>query len=161
MVYSVRINHAQLQVQTMAGGTRYMRRVLDTIHDVAVRGARGGPYSTGRLAASIYKDGPIVLGYHATGEVGSHLSYASIVERGARIHDIFPKASSHVYRFGSRRKPQLKFVWNGRVVFTPHVPMSWTSVGRSHPGQPGKHFLLKAAIRASVRYRMQLRIYDF
>lgn len=161
MPYSVRINHAQLQLQTMAGVGRHMNRVLDAVHDVAVRGARGGPYSKGTLAASIYKDGPIITGYHANGEVGSPLDYAGIVERGARIHDIFPRASSHVYRFGSRRKPQLKFVWNGRIVFTPHVPMSWSSVGRSHPGQPGKHFLLKAMVRASVRFQMQLRIYDF
>lgn len=161
MAYSVRINHAQLNVQTMAGVARHMRRVLDTVHDVAVRGARGGPYSKGTLAASIYKDGPVLTGYYGHGEVGSPLDYAIIVEKGARIHDIFPKASSHVYRFGDRKKPQLKFVWNGRIVYAPHIPMAWSSVGRSHPGQAGKHFLLKAMIRASVRYQMQLRIYDF
>lgn len=161
MTYVVHINHAKLQVITMAGASRYVAKVLDTIHDVAVRGARGGPYSKGTLAASIYKEGPQVIGYLARGEVGSRLSYADIVERGARPHNIFPRGSSHMFRFGDRKRPQLKFVWKGRIVFTPHVPMSPGRIGLSHPGQTGKHFLLKAAVQASVRYRLQLRIYDF
>lgn len=160
MVYRVRVHHAALRIQSTAMAARHLNRVIDFVHDSAVKGAAGGPYSTGRLASSIYRHGPIPIGDTVRGEVGSKLSYAVIVERGARVHSIFPKGAPRTYRFGDRRRPQLKFVWRGRVVYTPHVPMSVSTIGRSHPGSPGKHFLLRALMRASARYRMQLRVVD-
>lgn len=160
MAYVVRMHDAKLRIQSNAMAARYLRRVIDDIHDKAVRGATGGPYSTGRLAASIYKQGPTILGFRVTGEVGSNAPHAAIVERGARIHSIFPKTAPRVWRFGDKRRPQLKFEWRGKVVYTPHVPMSPTTIGRSHPGQTGKHFLLKAMTRAAIRYRLKIRVYE-
>jgi hypothetical protein len=46
----------------------------------------------------------------------------------------------------------LSFIWRGRRVFTPHVPMAPYTIGKSHPGQRGKRFLRKAMILASQRY---------
>ena len=158
MAYRVQVHHARARIQGNLMAARYLRRVIDDVHDHATRGAFGGPYSTGQLAASIYKKGPTTLGFTVIGEVGSNLSYAATVERGARIHFIFPKTAPHVFRFGDRNRPQLKFTWRGRVVYTPHVPMAPSTIGHSHPGQTGKHFLLKALARAAVRYRLKLRV---
>lgn len=160
MAYVARINGAQVRIKSIAYGMRFTRRVLDSIHDIATRGARGGPYSTGKLAASIYKEGPVAVGLDIVGSVGSNLPYATIVERGARVHSIFPKNAPQHYRFGDRKRPQLRFIWRGRLVFAPHIPMSPKTIGRSHPGQSGKHFMLKAAVRTSVRFKMKLYVYS-
>lgn len=160
MAYVVHVHQARARIQGNLMAARFLRKVIDDVHDGATRGAFGGPYSTGKLSASIYREGPRILGFRVTGEVGSKLSYASSVERGAEIHDIFPIGMPHVYRFGDRRPRQLKFTWRGRVVYTPHVPMAPSTIGRSHPGQTGKHFLLKAMIRAAAKHRMLIRVHE-
>lgn len=160
MAYVVRVHQARLTLQSTRIASRALRRALDDVHDIATRGASGGSYSTGRLARSIYKRGPIPEGTRVVGSVGSTLSYARIVERGARVHSIFPKGMPHIYRFGDRRPRQLKFTWRGRVVYTPHVPMSPSTIGLSHPGQTGKHFLLKALIQTAAKRRMRITIYE-
>lgn len=160
MPYVVRVHHAQLRLQSTRIASRFLRKAIDDVHDIATRGARGGPYSTGNLARSIYKRGPIPMGTTVIGEVGSKLSYARIVERGAQVHNIFPKGEPHIFRFGDRRPRQLKFTWRGRVVYTPHVPMAPSTIGRSHPGQTGKHFLLKALVQTAAKRRMRITIYE-
>lgn len=174
MSYKVRIYDAKLQLETMRFVDRRMRRIIDDIHNVAVRGATGGRYSKGALAESIYKRVTPPLAYHQQGEVGSNLPYAASVERGAAIHNIFPKAGpktlvfGRVTRFGNRvqfgigtgRRRFLRFYWRGSYIITPHVPMSPKTIGLSHPGQRGKHFLLKALIRAAAKYNMKISIYE-
>jgi hypothetical protein len=165
MAYSVRVNRARARTTVTGIGYNKLRKVIDYVHDGATRKATGGPYSGKSggigLAASIYKQGPYIAGWSVYGFVGSKLLYAASVEHGARIHPIFPKAAVGVWRFGSRRRPQLRFLWRGKLVFTPHVPMSIHTLFSSHPGQKGKGFLLYGLTRAAVRYRMQFIPYKY
>lgn len=152
---SVRINRAQVNFHAERIGYAKMRRVARFVHNSAVRGATGGMYSrTQALAASITTIGPVITGSQVEAVIFSALPYAASVERGAEIHRIFPKGMPHVFRFGSRRPRQLRFVWRGRLVFTPHVPMSVLTIGFSHPGQRGKRFLRDALIKAAAFYQM-------
>lgn len=148
----------QFRLQYTGLSVRYLRKPLDYCQDLARQGASGGRYSTGRLAESIYKRGPRIEGLRIVGEVGSRLSYARYVERGTKIHHIFPKGMPHTFRFGDKRPRQLKFFWHGRVVYTPHVPMGPGTMFTSHPGMRGKHFLLRAITATSLRYRMKLDV---
>jgi hypothetical protein len=150
--------HPVLRVHIAEIGYNSCRKVLRFVHVRARRGAMGGRYATGALAASIFAEGPAIIpgpndGCTVQGVIGSLLPYAASVERGAEIHNIFPKLAPHVWRFGSKRKPQLSFIWRGRRIFTPHVPMVPGTIGRSHPGQRGKRFLRNAMLAAAVRYR--------
>lgn len=159
MAYRVEVHTGRLRIQTSALMARRLNSVIGYVHRHAVMAASGGPYSTGRLASSIYRSGPYIQGWKSSGIVGSHLWYARIVESGAEVHNIFPRGAPRVYRFSGparRRRPQLRFVWRGRTVFTPHVPMAPSTVGRSHPGQQGKHFMLKSLTKAAVRFHMKL-----
>lgn len=122
-----------------------------------------GPYTTGNLADSIQRDGPIAMpNGNIMGSIGSSLPYASSVHSGAKVHPIFPKAARGVYRFGDRRRPQLRFFWRrkGRVVFMPHVPGSIHRVGLSHPGQPGKHYLSEPLRAAGRRHGFRVIVYE-
>lgn len=148
----------QFRLQYTAATLRYLRKPLDYCQEKARQGASGGPYSTGHLAESIYKHGPTIQGLRVFGTVGTRLSYAKYVERGTRVHRIFPKGEPHVFRFGSKAPRQLKFIWHGRVVYTPHVPMGPGKIAISHPGMKGKHFLLKAITDTSFRYKMKLDV---
>jgi hypothetical protein len=123
--------------------------------------ASSGPYSKGHLARTIRAVGPHPVFGGVSGRVEAGASYARIVERGAKIHQIFPKGAPHVYRFGSHRRPQLKFFWRraGKVVFMPHVPGSRARVGLSHPGLRGKHYLTEALRAASRRNNFRVIIF--
>lgn len=156
MAYRVKVFKARLTVQAGILSGKRLRKVIDDVHDSATFNASRGPYShTKALAASIEKAGPYFTGIGVTGKVFSRLPYAAAVEEGAKIHPIFPKGEPHIYRFGSKRPRQLKFVWHGRVVYTPHVPMGPRTIGRSHPGQKGKHYLRDAAIKAAIKWQMK------
>lgn len=151
------VHHPVLRTHIAAIGYGECRKVMRFVHLRAVRGASGGQYSRGTLAGSIYAAGPYIIPTAADGSIvqgfiGSPLDYAASVEYGAEIHPIFPKGMPHVYRFGSKAPRQLKFFWRGRVVYTPHVPMSPGTIGRSHPGQRGKYFLRKAMLAGAARY---------
>lgn len=154
----VRINGFEARTITVRGAQRLCRRVMDEVYDEARRITLRGPYVTGELANSLYKDGPHVYGKIVTGEVGSTADYAHIVHDGAQVHDIFPKAAGHYYRFFDRSRPQLRFFWRriGRVIYLPHIPGAPSRIGRSHPGQKGKKFLSnplqEAAVRNGMRY---------
>ena len=137
---------------------RLTEQVLDgTVSAAKAITAPGtGPYTTGHLSSTIEKEGPFAAGRLVTGSVVARASYATIAHDGARIHDIFPKDAPHLWRFGSRRRPQLKFFWRraGRTVYAPHIPMSPNYLGRSHPGYKGKKYL-------STPLRAMARIFGF
>lgn len=156
MASSSRVYHAILATQTVRLTRRFVNRVLDEILTESTAIAAVGPYTTGALARSIYKSGPMVTGKSVFGNVGTRKSYAKIVEGGAKIHDIFPKNAPHVYRFGRSRRPTLKFRWHGRVVYPNQVPMAPGTIGISHPGQRGKGFLIRPLRNAAIRHRMQI-----
>jgi hypothetical protein len=135
--------------------------VLTDIQVEAAANAAGGIYSNGRLADSIRRlSGPTPVGTTVTGSVGSRLSYAASVEGGAGIHPIFPKGAPHVYRFGVARRPMLKFTWHGRTVYMNQIPGGPGTVGRSHPGQRGKHYMVNALLGVALRRGLRVRIFD-
>lgn len=144
--------HAIIRAHSMEVAKRLVRQVLYETEFGAKAMTRGGPYSVGNLADSIHSDGPNASVSSVSGTVGSRLKYAAAVHDGAKVHWIFPKASKGVIRFGSRRRPQLKFFWRraGKVVFMPHIPGSAARIGHSHPGVKGKHYLTEP-LRAAAR----------
>lgn len=133
-----------------------LRLVTELMEEVTLAAkviASAGMYATGDLADSIEPDGPRIEGNLVVGSVGSDLPYAQVVHDGSPRHHIFPKAAPGVWRFGERGRPQLKFYWRrlGRVVYFPHIPASYNTLGYSHPGFAGKQYLarpLKAIGRA-------------
>jgi hypothetical protein len=155
---TVRLNRAEIRVETMAMALRLARQFLYEVEFEAKIIAARGTYASGALATSIFTDGPHVIGDRVTGRVGTELPYAASVHSGAKVHAIFPKGSVGVWRPGDRHRPQLKFFWRkrGRTAYFPHIPGGPATVGRSHPGQKGKEFISEpmrdAARRHSMRY---------
>lgn len=101
-----------------------------------------GPYTTGRLAASITTE--IENSTNGVrGKVGSRLRYAASVQSGARRHKIYPH----------HPPDHLKFYWHkvGRVVYL-------TSV--NHPGQKGKHYLTHSLAEIARLNHMRYVIYE-
>lgn len=154
-------------------GQEYSKRLIRRVMEETELGAKAilatGPYTSGNLARSVHGEGPVVRGPIVSGAVGSRLSYARIVHNGSGLHGpehkaypIFPKRAPHVYRFGSRKKPQLKFFWRkvGRTVFMPHIPGSAGRIGLSHPGQRGKHYLTEPMRASAFRHRFRVFIKD-
>jgi hypothetical protein len=142
---------------------RFTRRVLLEIEAQAKIITLQGEYASGALAESITIDGPRLEGTKIRGSVGTRKDYARAVHDGAKVHWIFPKGATGFIRFGSRRKPQLKFFWRreGRVVFMPHVPGSRNKIGHSHPGiRYGKRFLAIPLEAAGRRHNMRVTIDD-
>lgn len=160
MPTTTRVFQIQLRQQSMRIARRYANKILDEMQDAARANAFGGEYSSGRLAASVYKNGPFPQGTTITGSVGSRLSYASYVEKGARVHNIFPKGAPKVYRFGAKRRPMLKFTWRGRTVYMNQIPGGPGTIGRSHPGMKGKHWLARAIVTVAARHRLRVIVYD-
>lgn len=139
VMYRLRLKNASKK-----RGEALVRKVMTEVLFESKLLAATGIYATGDLADSIDMDGPRHLGLLITGSVGSDLPYADAVHNGARIHPIFPKKLRGVYRFGSRKAPQLRFFWRkkGRVVILPHIPGAIGRIGQSHPGiRHGKKFL--------------------
>jgi hypothetical protein len=140
-------------------GVKLVRKAMLEVEVGAKVLAAGGTYSTGRLSESIHSDGPHIRGLIVTASVGSKLDYALLVHNGAKIHPIFPKGM-HRYRFGagSRRRPQLHFFWRraGRSAFFPQIPGARSTIGRSHPGQKGKHYLSIPLRIVGRRYRFRV-----
>ena len=159
---TVTIFRIALTKKSRAFARDLVRRVLEETEFEAKLIASTGPYSTGALADSIESDGPTETLTGISGSVGSHLSYAKVAHNGAKIHVIFPKGAPHVYRFGSRRKPQLHFFWRkvGKSVFMPHVPGSSGKVGISHPGMKGLHYLTDPMRRVARRHGFRVIIRD-
>jgi hypothetical protein len=149
----------ELRKQTARISRRQADKALDAMQAEARANASLGEYSRGNLARSIYRSGPFVRGYSASGTVGSRLSYAVIVEKGARVHPIFPKGMT-VYRFGKVTRPALKFQWRGRTAYFNQIPGARSTIGRSHPGQPGKHYLARALVSVAARYNLRVIVRD-
>lgn len=149
------VYQVQLRGQTARITRRLADRALKALQDEARANAAVGQYARGNLARSIYVSGPFVIGYNATGTVGSRLSYAKIVERGAKIHPIFPKGI-RIYRFGKVTRPALKFQWRGRTAYFNQIPGARSTIGRSHPGQPGKHYIGRALLSVAARYNLRV-----
>lgn len=153
------VYQVQLRTQTMRIARRRADKVLDAMQDQARENALLGPYSKGNLARTIYRSGPFVVGFTASGTVGSRASYARAVEKGARVHNIFPKGQT-VYRFGRVERPALKFQWHGRTVYFNQIPGGPGTIGRSHPGQRGKHYLARALVSVAARYNLRVIFRD-
>jgi hypothetical protein len=157
----VQVYRIQLTAQTTQMARRFADIVLTEAQEAAKINAATGPYSKGELARSIHKSGPRIIGKTIHGSIGSRLVYAASVEKGAVVHNIFPKGAPHVYRWGQwHRAPKLKFIWRGRVVYMNQIPGAPTTVGRSHPGQQGKHYLANALLGVAARHNLQVIIFD-
>lgn len=156
----VRVYEIQLRLQSLRMARRVADRVLTEAQAAARVNAGTGEYSTGRLARSIYKSGPMVTGKTVRGSIGSRLHYAASVEGGAEVHNIFPRGAPHIYRFGRKRRPMLKFVWRGRVVYMNQIPGGPGTIGRSHPGQRGKHFIRNALLGVAARHHLRVIVVD-
>jgi hypothetical protein len=138
------IHHMAAHRESDQAAYRFVRSVLHEIRFQARLTLFHGPYTTGRLAQSIEIKGPYIEpGRRVHGSVGSDLSYAAVVEKGARPHLIFPIPP----------RKYMKFYWRrvGRVVYPDKV---------RHPGMRGKGYLRNAAQVAARRHRMLLIIYD-
>lgn len=158
----VTMHRAIIAATTKREAVRLVRQVMYEVAFQARVMTLGGPYSVGNLADSIEQDGPHVGPKLITGSVGSNLPYAAAVHSGAKIHWIFPKSERGVIRFGSHKRPQLRFFWRkaGQVVYLPHVPGSRAKMGRSHPGQPGKHYLSEPLRRSGRRHGFRVITFD-
>lgn len=129
--------------QANRSAEHFMETVLQEMRAGAVAILSEGEYVTGKMASSIELQGPGIRGERVLGVVGSRLEEALVVHDGAKVHEIYPKASRGVWRPGSHRRPQLKFFWRrkGHVAYFPHIPGGDNTVGRSHPGMKGKKYL--------------------
>jgi hypothetical protein len=153
--------------KTYAVGTEDARKFLAMVMREMLAMSRTiaseGEYSTGILAAHTQMDGPRIEGTRVRGTIYNSLNYALSVEKGAKRHDIFPKAAAHTYRFGTRKRPQLKFFWHraGRIAYFPQIPGSPGTIGRSHPGiRHPKKFLSTPLLVVGVRHNLQVTTTD-
>lgn len=160
LMATTRVFDVRLQVQSVRIARKVANRVLKEMEATAKVNAAGGRYSTGRLSRSVYRTGPMVSGGTVRGTVGSRLSHARVAEVGARVHNIFPKGAPHVYRFGRKRRPMLKFIWHGHMVYMNQIPGGPGTVGRSHPGMRGKHWLSRAIVTVAVRNGFRVIVYE-
>ena len=150
----------QLRNQTMLIAQRQADKVLRQMQAAARENAAGGEYSKGgNLARSIKRTDATVVGYTASGSIYSRLAYAVVVEKGAKVHNIFPKGVS-TYRFGPVTRPALKFTWHGRTVFFNQIPGGPRTIGRSHPGMKGKHYMARALVSVAARNNMRAIVRD-
>jgi hypothetical protein len=135
----------ELKATGLDEAVRLVTELMEEVTLAAKVIAAAGMYATGDLADSIDMDGPRIEGGLVVGSVGSDLPYAQVVHDGAGRHHIFPKSAKGVWRFGERTRPQLKFYWRrlGRVVYFPHIPASYNTLGYSHPGLKGKQYLAR------------------
>ena len=163
MAAKVRVNFPLAVFASERAASEFMEMILQEIAAGARAIAGTGAYSTGELASSIELQGPLVVGTQIRGAVGSRLNYALAVHDGAKQHWIFPKGAQGVVRFGSRKRPQLKFYWRreGRVAFFPHIPGGRGRVGLSHPGiRYGKRFLEIPMVAVARRHGLNIRTRD-
>lgn len=160
MTTHTRVFRVELRAQSLAIAKRAASRILTELEVEAKINAAGGKYSKGTLSRSVYKSGPMAEGSVIRGSVGSRSPHARVVEFGARVHNIFPKGAPHIYRFGPKRRPMLKFIWHGHMVYMNQIPGGRGTVGRSHPGMRGKHWLGKALVSVALRNRLRVIVYD-
>lgn len=139
---TVRIHRLSARVTSQAEARRLVRQVCREIEFRAKVTTAVGPYTTGRLARSIFSE-TFDVPDGAMGRVGSWFLYAASVQSGAKRHRIVP-----------HRPPMfLKFYWRkvGRVVYLEKV---------NHPGQPGKHYLTDSLKEVARRHRMRYVVHE-
>ncbi len=117
-----------------------VRSCTAAINRKARRNAPGGPYSTGRLKASINWRVQ-TFGWNVRGQSGSDLIYAYSVHEGQPARTITPK-----------RAPHLVFYWRrvGRVVKRASV---------SHPGTAPQPYLVQALLTEAPQFGFKVVIY--
>jgi hypothetical protein len=143
--------------------SEFLEVILQEIAAGAKAIAATGTYATGELADSIEIQGPLIRGLQVRGAVGSRKDYALAVHDGAKQHWIFPKGAQGIVRYGSHKRPQLKFYWRrqGRIAFFPHIPGGPGRVGLSHPGiRYGKRFLEIPMVAVARRHGLNVRTRD-
>lgn len=140
-----RVYRVQLRAVSMDHAQRLITQLLYEIHFGAYVRTIAGPYTTGRLALSLKKVGPVVAGSRVSGRVGSDLPYAKMAHSGTLPHLIRPRRSN--------RSNRLRFFWRrvGRVVHFRAV---------NHPGQPGKRYLVEPLLETARRHGLRVTIYD-
>lgn len=118
-----------------------VRSVTAAINRRARSNAPGGPYSTGRLKASINWS-MRTSGWVVRGLSGSDLIYAYSVHEGQPARTIVP-----------RRARRLRFFWRrvGRVVSMARV---------SHPGTAPQPYMVQALLTVAPTYGYKVVIYD-
>ena len=136
------IHKALAKRESHTAATKFLRQVLNEMRIQARINLFHGPYTTGRLARSLYIHGPRSLPGRVSGEVGTFLEYAMAVEEGAVRHIIRPRGN---YR--------LRFYWRK----VGHEVQFWSV---NHPGQRGKGYLLNAARTVARRHNMIVVSYD-
>lgn len=117
-----------------------VRSCTAAINRKARRNAPGGPYSTGRLKASINWSVQ-TFGWNVRGRSGSELIYAYSVHEGQPARTITPK-----------RAPYLAFYWRklGRRVRLPIV---------HHPGTAPQPYLVQALLTEAPQFGFKVVIY--
>lgn len=118
-----------------------VQKTLRAVTRRAVRNAPGGPYSTGRLKASIFWRITVEWTGGVGGESGSELVYANSVHGGQPARTIRPV-----------RAPRLVFFWRrtGRVE-------KFRSV--NHPGTKAQPFLTDALLQEAPKLGFRVVIY--
>lgn len=171
MPYQTFVYDTVLHLEAYKMSARELRAMTSEIKLLA-RAFVIGPYSKldGGIETKIAATNPVQVGDRVEAQVHTGNSrYANIVESGARHHEIFPKAKKSwtkakkaaygggIYRFGDQSAPQLKFFWRkaGHIVYTPHVPMAASTIGVSHPGMQGKHFMARALYIVGTRHNFR------
>lgn len=118
-----------------------VRACTAAINRKARRNAPGGPYSTGRLKASINWSVQ-TAGWNVRGVSGSDLIYAYSVHEGQPARRITPKRASY-----------LAFYWRklGRRVRLPYV---------NHPGTAPQPYMVQALLTEAPKFGFKVVIYD-
>lgn len=146
MANAYTINYPKWRVFKDDVSERQVRLMTTECQIVARRYIVFGPFTTGRLAASMYTHVEKTTNGHQ-GTFGSRLKYASSVNDGAKRHIIRPRAVSFghgLYGGGPFRGGKLHFYWHRHGV--------WVTARKvNHPGQRGKHFLQNALISVARR----------
>ena len=119
----VHIHEAQVRITANRLTGRHVRETINAIERRARAKAATGPYTTGRLAASV-RSHTYTIGWKIYGTVGSSLPYAKFPDTGTAPHVIRPRGFGYPLRFYWRKV--------GRVVAFYKV---------NHPGQRSKGWL--------------------
>lgn len=137
----VRLNTFDIRRLSVRAATRTVEKVVRETEALAKLAARG-PYSTGRLAASIHSS-VSVHGRTVVGEVRSSDRRADMIHDGTVPHVIRPRRPGGMLRFYWRKV--------GHTVTLPKV---------NHPGMEGKRFLAEPMERVGRRNRFIVITYN-
>lgn len=140
MASRVQLNQAEVQRYARAEATSLVRSCTAAVNRKARRNAPGGPYSTGRLKASINWSIRTV-GEDVVGVSGSDLVYAYSVHEGQPARTITPK-----------RAPYLAFYWR-------RVGKRVRFLKVNHPGTAPQPYLVQALLTEAPLYGFKVTVY--